>query len=141
MTDTTYARNIQLKPSFAGLMNLYGNNYRLLATLMECLSNDENLLQDKKGYTLKIRQGRRSRYTQTVDLHYSLHTKKRKRKTIVAIASFKVRLYLDTCQAEVICDAVELREPLLMRGLFLSLRKKWYYNQCLRIILRSFFTS
>ena len=137
MTDTVYLRNTQLKPNFAGLMNLYRNNYRLLATLMECLNDGENSLQDKKGYTLKIRQIRRSRYTQTVDLHYSLHTKKRKRKIVVAIASFKVRLYLDTRQAEVICDAVELKEPLLTHGLFSSLRKKWYYNQCLRIILLS----
>ena len=141
MNNTIYARNTQSKPNFAGLMNLYGNNYRLLATLMKCLNDNQNSIRNKNNYTLKIRQGHQTRYTQNIELNYSLHTNKRRRKIVIAIARFKVRLYLDTRQAEVICSAVELKKPFPVYRLFLSLQTKWYYNQCLRIILRSFFTG
>ena len=100
MTHTLHTRNIR-KPNFAGLMNLYGNNYRLLSALLECSEDAENLIRNKDGYTLKIDKRHQSRYTQNINLHYSFHTRRRQRKIAVAIASFKVRLYLDTCQAEV----------------------------------------
>ena len=141
MTDTIYTRDIRSKPDFAGLMNLYGNNYRLLSALLECIDDAESSIQNKDGYTLKIYKRRRSRYTQDIDLHYSFHTRRRERKIAIAIACFKVQLYLDTCQAAVCFSEVELKKPLPRHGFLLSLRAKWYYNQCLRAVLRSFFVG
>ena len=140
MINTRYARDAHSKPNFAGLMNLYGNNYQLLDTLLEYMDDNKNYIRNKNGYTLKIHKKHRSRYTQNIDLHYSFHTQRRGRKVIVAIASFKVQLYLDTRQAAVVCGQIRLKESLPIRRLLLSLQTKWYYNQCLRAILRSFFT-
>ena len=140
MTDTINARQTHRKPDFPGLMNLYENNYRLLITLLEYLDNDQNFIKDKKGYTLKIHRKHQTRYTQNIDLHYSFHTQRQGRKIVVAIASFKVRLYLDTRQAEVVYGEIQLKNFFSVRRLLLSLQTKWYYNQCLRAVLRSFFT-
>ena len=139
MTDPLYIKDTCHEPNFAGLMNLYGNNYRLLTTLLECLEDSENSIRSKDGYILKIDKKHQSRYTQNIDLHYSFHARRKQRKIAIAIASFKVRVYLDTCQAEVTLSEVELKKPFPIYGLFLSLRTKWYYNQCLRAVLRSFF--
>lgn len=138
MTETIYTRNIRSKPDFAGLMNLYDNNYRLLTMLLECLDDAENPILNKDSYTLKICQRRRSRYTQNMDLHYSFHTRRAEREIAIAIVSFKVQRYLDTRQAAVTFSEVELKKPPLMHELLLSLRAKWYYNQCLRVVLKSF---
>ena len=137
MIDTRYAHS---KPNFPGLMNLYDNNYRLLSTLLEYLDDNQKSITTPKGYTLKIHKKHQTRYTQNIDLHYSFHTQRQGRKITVAIASFKVRLYLDTCQAEVVCSKIRLKNSLAICRLLLSLQTKWYYNQCLRAVLRSFFT-
>ncbi len=140
MTDTIYVRHTHFKPDLAGLMNLYGNNYRLLSTLLEYLDDNQNSIRNKNGYTLKIHKGRHSRYTQNMDLHYSFHTRRRGRKITVAIASFKVQLYLDTRQVAVVCSQIQLKKSSPIRSLLLSLQTKWYYNRCLGTVLRSFFT-
>ena len=140
MTDTIYIGDTHSKPDFAALMNLYGNNYRLLSALLEYLGDNENFIRNKNGYALKIHKRHRSRYTQNIDLHYSFHTRRRGRKIIVAIASFKVQLYLDTRQAAVVCSQIQLKKAFAARRLLLSLQTKWYYNQCLRAVLKSFFT-
>ena len=140
MIDTINVRHTHSKPDFSRLMNLYENNYRLLSTLLEYLDDNQNSIRNKNGYTLKIHKKHQTRYTQNIDLHYSFHTQRRGRKIIVAIASFKVRLYLDTRQVEVVYSEVQLKNSFSICRLFLSLQTKWYYNQCLRAVLRSFFT-
>ncbi len=140
MTDTIYTGDTHSKPDFAGLMNLYENNYRLLSTLLEYLDDNKNSIRNKNGYTLKIHKRHRSRYTQNIDLHYSFHTRRRGRKITVAIASFKVQLYSDTRQAAVVCSQIRLKKTFPIRRLLVSLQTKWYYNRCLRAVLRSFFT-
>ena len=141
MIETISARDIQSKPDFVGLMNLYDKNYRLLTTLLESTDDDRDAIRNRGGYTLKIARKHRSRYTQNLDLHYSFHTRRHGRKVVVAIASFKVRLYLDTQQAAVTFSEIQLKKPFPTYGLFLSYRAKWYYNHCLRAVLRSFFAS
>ena len=138
MTDTTYTRDTHSKPDFAGLMNLYGNNYQLLSALLECLDDKKNSIQNKSGYTLKIHKKHQSRYTQNMELHYSFHTRRRGRKITVAIASFKVKLYLDTRQVAVTSSEIQLKKIFPIHRVLLSLQTKWYHNQCLRIVLRSF---
>ena len=139
MTKAIYSGDIQSKPDFVGLMKLYGNNYRLLTALLECSDDTENLIRNRAGYTLRISKKYQSRYTQNLELHYSFHTQKRGRKIVIAIASFKVRLYLDTRQAAVTFGEIELKKPFPIYGLCLSLRAKWFYNCCLGAVLRSFF--
>ena len=141
MTKAIYTERIQSKPDFAGLMNLYGRNYRLLTALLECLDDTESLIRNKDGYILRISEKHRSRYTRNLGLYYSFHTRKRGRKVVIAIADFKVRLYSDTYQAAVIFNEIEIKKPFSTHGFFLSLRAKWYYNHCLGAVLRSFFNG
>ena len=139
MTKALSTEKIKSKPSFADLMELYARNYRLLSALLEDLDGRHGCIQNKDGYTLKIIKKRSSCYTQYLELHYSFHTYRQNRKIVIAIASFKVCLYLDTAQAAVTVGKIKLKTPLQLPNFSLLFRTKWCHNHCLRVIMRSFF--
>jgi len=139
MINTVYNRGNQSNPSFAGLMALYERNYRLMTALIKCIDDRCGVIQNKDGYTLKVVKKSCSSYTENLELYYSFHTQRRGRKIIIAIADFKVRVYLDTCQAAVSYSEIKLKKYLPTHGFLFLCQEKWYYNQCLAGVLRSFF--
>ena len=140
MIKAMHTERVQSKPNFTGLMELYGRNYRLLTALLECIDGGGGIIQNKAGYTFKVSQKHCSSYTQNLVLHYGLHVQRHGREVVIAIADFKVRLYLDTHQAAVIFSEIKLKQYLPRHGFFVLCRAKWYHNYSLGIILRNFFS-
>jgi len=129
----------RLKPDLVKLMDLYKANYILLKGVQECLGSDRVLLCNEHGYGIEIDKKYQTRYTDNLELHYSLRRQKAGREVVVALVCFKVRLYLDSRQAAVIFSRDELKQVFPVAIPLLSFRSKWYYNSCLKIILSRFF--
>lgn len=123
------------KTYLSRLMMLYEYNYLLLERWAKVTAYD-GYIQNNQNYILRVRTQHQTRYTLYLDLHYSFYHQLRERN--VPISYFKVCLYLDSKQAELIIGQDLLKGVEYRRRLTLLPRYRWCYNSCLAAVLRSF---
>lgn len=133
------ARDAAAVADFDGLMRLYGRNFRLLGRLYEefDMQPGSARVTARDGYLLALSVQRRTRYTTTVALVYSL-CKGRGHAPPTPILRLQVRIYHDTRQAEVLPPGPAPSARERRRHPCEWLGVKWRFNYFLSNVLLHF---